>query len=284
MMAPRDTHLGAIMASTFTIDQTDPTTGYRIHGTLTVEEPAPLAPFRLGVDFPPTMAEGHRELFPNYRYRGLFSDGPWTDLNPLLDDEPADVLPHVSAKTLTGLGGFLDVLERDVWLTYWHEPMGNIEPAAYRANAETVAEVVAGHPNGHRVLLQGPCLTRYWIDPAPGQGQGDPDDWWYDGATAFFNDCYTGGAIYRTPQNMFDLTIEYAVSKGVPWAVRELGGRRIASDTNGHERANWLSALVEYAVEEDCLAMAWFCKGDTGHLENYPAELAEWQGLLTDYA
>lgn len=275
------------MSATFAIDQTDPATGWRIHGSLTVDEPAPPTPtLRLGVDFPPTMAAAHRELFPNSRYRRLFSDGNWSELPAMLAQEPSEVLAHVSAKqhTLASLYDLLDVLERDIWLTYYHEPMGNVAPADYRATAATVAAQIAAHPNGHRVLLNGPNLTRYWIDPAPSQGQGNPDDFWYDGATAFFNDCYTGGAQYRTPSNMFDLTVQYAASKGVPWAVPELGGQRIASDTNGSVRAVWLRDLVEYADTHGCLAMAWFCKGTTGHLENYPNELTAWQELLDVYA
>jgi hypothetical protein len=275
------------MSAVFTIDQTDNATGYRVHGTLTIEEPAPPAPpFLLGVDFPPSMAAAHRTLFPNYRYRRLFADTTWAELPAMLAQEPAEVLAHVSAKqhTEASLDGLLDGLERDIWLTYYHEPMGNVTPATYRTTAAAVAAQIAAHPNGHRVLLNGPNLTRYWIDQAAGQGQGNPNDFWYDGANAFFNDCYTGGALYRTPSNMFDNTIAYAESRGVPWAVPELGGQRIASDTEGSVRAQWLRNLVDYAADHGCLAMAWFCKGTTGHLENYPAELAAWQELLTDYA
>lgn len=277
---------------TITLDHTDPQTGYRVHGSLTIDPPPPppppAPPLRLGVDFPPFEATAHRGFFPNYRYRALFADPTkgedWSDLSAPVAAEPAGVLVHPSAKTVNGLSDFLDALNRDIYLTYWHEPMGDIDPADYRTNAEAVADIIRDHPNGHRVLLQGPCLTRYWIDPAPGQGQGDPEDWWYDGATAFFNDCYTGGTQYRTPANMFDTTISFAAAKSVPWAVRELGGRRITSDVNGSVRAQWLRDLVQYAEEHDCRAMAWFCNGATGHLENYPAELAAWQQLLSEHA
>lgn len=174
---------------------------------------------------------------------------------------PADCVLHVGWKDDVGLiGPWLAAAppERRYWLTWWHEPMGDMTPAAYRASAGELAELLADHPRRHQVLGHGPVVTRYWLD----QAGGDPADWWYPGATMYGTDCYTGGARYRPPAEMFGSAARAARERGVPWLVPEWGSERVSGDTTGAGRAAWIRDCVAWLREQrDCLAVAWWHVG-----------------------
>lgn len=107
---------------------------------------------------------------------------------------PPECIPHVSWKAdVNRLTAWLDGLTRPVFLTWYHEPMGDVTPLTYRTTAAKIAGMLAAHPNGFNVLGHGPILTRYWLD----EGNGNPLDYWYDGATFFGIDWYEPTTTYK---------------------------------------------------------------------------------------
>ncbi|MEU1762871.1 hypothetical protein [Micromonospora sp. NPDC005652] len=97
---------------------------------------------------------------------------------------PSDCIVHVSWKDdIEQFAGWLNGLARPVYLTWYHEPMGDVAPATYRAKAARVSQIIAAHRNRRLVLGHGPITTRYWLD----EGRGNPTDWWYPGATRFWS-------------------------------------------------------------------------------------------------
>jgi hypothetical protein len=170
-------------------------------------------------------------------------------------DDPAQIGPWLSAAPAN---------TAPFYLTWWHEPHGDISPADYRAGASKVLDILADHPRRDLVLGFGPAVTRYWlIDKG-----GNPADWWVDGMTAYFEDAYndtlTNMTRYLSPAEQFTKVRDFARSKGVPWGVREWGKKRIASDTTGQGRCAAMRADVEWChAQGDCLGMAWWNFGDT---------------------
>lgn len=205
--------------------------------------------------------------FPGIRYhRDFGADGPDSDTltEPPSHSStkqtlaPASCVMHVSWKDDPNLlDAWLSAAppERRYWLTWHHEPMGDVAPATYRASAVRFSEILATHPRRQQVLGHGPIVTRYWLDNAGG----NPADWWYPGATLYGGDCYTGGAAYLTPEEMFGGTAQAARDRGVPWMVPEWGGERIPSDPTGAGRAAWIRDCADYLREQpDCLAAGWW--------------------------
>ena len=170
---------------------------------------------------------------------------------------------------------WLNQLDRPVYLTYWHEPMGDIGPALYRERAAAMARMIQQHPNGGLVLRNGPCLTRYWISQ-PGT---DVEDWWYDGANAFFADSYGGGERYMRPDEMFGKIASTAQAFEVPWGVPEFGST-IPTGTTDADRANWAFMCADWINDQpDCLGIGWFCV-DAWHLEGTPNTQRTWAEVL----
>ncbi|MFI1194076.1 hypothetical protein ACH4T9_12575 [Micromonospora sp. NPDC020750] len=223
---------------------------------------------------------------PGLRYmRDFGKDGPDADSLPELPAHgagkmatPASCLIHVSWKDdVEQLAGWLDGLTRPVYLTWWHEPMGDITPAEYRAAGKHMAEIIAGHPNRRLVLGNGPIVTRWWLD----QGGGNPADWWYDGATFYGVDCYNDSKVkYRTPAEMFGSAARVARDRGVPWLVPEFGVERTTTDKDGSGRAK---ALREHAAwlrqQRDCLAVGWWNIGG-GIIAGLEPEQSVWRDVL----
>lgn len=116
-----------------------------------------------------------------------------------LADMPATTIPHVSWKTdVSRLSAWLDGLDRPIYLTWYHEPMGDVTPADYRAAASQIQTIIDRHPNGHYVIGHGPIVTRWWLD----EGKGNPLDWWYPGATFYGIDWYEPTTTYKGAPNM----------------------------------------------------------------------------------
>lgn len=174
--------------------------------TLDVTEPAqpepPAPPFRLGMEGP--NGQPTRDIVAQYAPRYMRDFGAKINGESLpsltdhgtgkLADMPLTCIPHVSWKTdVMRLGPWLDGLTRPVYLTWYHEPMGDVSPATYRNTASKITTILAGHPNAHLVLGHGPIITRYWLD----EGKGDPMDWWYPGANIYGIDWYEPNTSYK---------------------------------------------------------------------------------------
>ncbi|WFE41967.1 hypothetical protein [Micromonospora sp. WMMD998] len=195
--------------------------------------------------------------FPNLRYMRDFgvkrSGEPLPSLTAhgagKFADMPGNCVAHVSWKTdVERLGPWLDGLARPVYLTWYHEPMGDVVPAAYRSTAARVSQIVAAHRNRRWVLGHGPIVTRYWLD----EGGGNPTDWGYPGMTHYGVDCYSQDrASYWPASRMFGVALGKvrAAYPGVRLWVPEYGRVRTTADNTGAGRAQavrsdmaWLTA------------------------------------------
>jgi hypothetical protein len=226
--------------------------------TVTVVEKSPLL---LGATGQPNDTASTFSTFPGIRYFRDFGQSSGSTLTPhgtgKLALAPANSVPHVSWKgPVEALGPWLNGAARPYYLTWHHEPMGDMAPAVYRAEAGKITQILASHPKRHLILGHGPIVTRYWLD----QADGDPVDWWYLGATFYGTDCYNGSStMYRTSQQMLGPGIAAARRFGVPWMVPEWGIERIGSDASGSGRAQAMRDQIAYARQQpDCLGVAWW--------------------------
>lgn len=201
-----------------------------------------------------------------------------------LAQAPAGCVAHVSWKDdVEALGPWLAAApdDRRYFLTWHHEPMGDVTPAAYRSNAGKIPQILAGHPKAHLVLGHGPVVTRYWLE----QAGNDAADWAYPGMTFFAGDCYNGStSTYRNATQMFGSTATAARRFNVPWLVPEYGIERITSDTTGSGRAQIMRDHIAWARSQgDCLAIAWWNIGGD-RITNVEPEQGTWRQLLQEQA
>lgn len=207
-----------------------------------------------------------------------------TELTPhgtgKLAQAPAACVAHVSWKDdVEALGPWLSAApgDRSYYVTWHHEPMGDMTPAAYRSSAGKIPQILAGHPKAHLVLGHGPVVTRYWLEQ-PGNSAAD---WAYPGMTFFGGDCYNGStSFYRTPAQMFGSTATAARSFGVPWLVPEYGIERITTDGSGAGRAQTMRDHIAWArTQPDCLAIGWWNIGGD-RITGLEPEQTAWRELL----
>jgi len=191
------------------------------------------------------------------------------------------VIPHVSFKdtpTVAMVSGWMDGIPPGVraYLTFHHEPEGDLPPEVYAAGWTTLGQAVAAHPNRDRVTLVG-VLGSY----AELHGKGPWQTWWTGVEQVMGWDMYVpvGSASYPTPATFFAPLITAAHGAGVPWMVPELGSPILAGDTGGARYAAWLTACVAYLRTAGCVAVSvWDTNGGNG--VNYTltgAPLAAWQ-------
>ena len=218
-------------------------------GNVTTSSRTLSVPTLVGVDAP-TGAEWTTAMgtFPGVGYwRDFGVDGPDADSLPELPSmaagkfstAPAWSIPHLSWKDdVEQLAGWLDGLNRPIYLTWYHEPMGDVTPANYRATAVRVTQILAAHPKRRLVLGHGPIVTRYWLD----EGGGNPADWAYPGMTHYGVDCYQdtpAAGSYWQVAKMFGVAFGKvrAAFPGVRLWVPEYGITKLSSDSSGAGRA-----------------------------------------------
>jgi hypothetical protein len=194
-------------------------------------------------------------------------------------DAPTAVM-HVSWKDdVAQLGGWLDGLSRPVYLTWYHEPMGDVAPATYRATAARVTQIVAAHPRRRYVLGHGPIVTRYWLD----EGAGNPTDWGYPGMTHYGIDCYsrdTGS--YWTPFRMFGVAFGKvrAAYPGTRLLVPEYGLVRTTTDSTGAGRAKAMRDHVTWLRQQPNVdAIAYWNNWAEYQISGLPLESDAWRAL-----
>lgn len=193
------------------------------------------------------------------------------------------VIPWVSFKDWTSdtaataaVNGWLTKIPGDigeVWLTYHHEPEGDLNPGEYRRRWATLARTVRAHKSSNRVKLV-PIHTLYpsrhkiwdryrtdwtqwtgiWQQWAPttasGAYVGDYMGW----------DCYQEitAAGYEDPGVFFRHPIGAAHTVGVPLVIPELGAVRTADDPTGLGRAGWINDCLRHLAGYDVQAVNWW--------------------------
>jgi hypothetical protein len=201
------------------------------------------------------------------------------------------VTPWVSFKDWASDGTAATALKRwltdmpgdvpSVYLTYHHEPQGNLDPRDYRRRWNMLANTVRTHRNSDRVVLvpidvlypsRRKIWDRYssdwtkwvgiWQQWAPtdsaGRYVGDLMGW----------DCYleTTATRYESPESFFRVPIGAAHTMGVPLAIPELGAIRTPSDLTGAGRAEWISSCLTYLAQHDTKIVSWWhATGSAGH-------------------
>lgn len=164
------------------------------------------------------------------------SDMRWRSIAP-------DALIHVSYKdNVEQLNTWLNTLNREVLITWYHEPHGDVDPATYRRNAERMVAIINRHPRRHLVLGNGPIVTRFWLDEG-----NNPDQFRYKGLTFFGLDPYNGKNMtrYRSSDEMYGRGFDTATRWDVPVVIGEIGAELIPGDT-GAGRA---MAIRQWAVD-----------------------------------
>lgn len=177
----------------------------------------------------------------------------WPELPPhnggKFGDAP-DAAMHVSWKDdVEQLTTWLDGVNRPVYLTWWHEPMGDVAPVTYRATAARVSQIVSAHPKKRYVLGHGPIVTRYWLD----EDQGDPRVWAYPGMTHYGIDCYSRDTVaYWPASRMFGAAFAKVrtAQPGVRLLVPEYGLTRTAGDATGEGRARAIRDHVAWLRQQ----------------------------------
>ncbi len=159
------------------------------------------------------------------------------------------------------------------YLTYHHEPQGDLNPNEYRRRWRIVADVVRAHRNAARVKLvpidvlypsRRKIWDRYrtdwtqwtgiWQQWAPtdraGRYLGDYMGW----------DCYLEitATTYERPERFFATPIGAAHTLGVPLVIPELGAIRVPSDDSGMQRAAWINNCLLYLAAQDCRLVNWW--------------------------
>jgi hypothetical protein len=176
----------------------------------------------------------------------------------------------------TALTRWCDSLPDDVaevWLTYHHEPEGDLPPDVYRARWAVTAKTVRGHRNAARVRL----VPIHSLWPAVHKvGDRYNKDWtkwvgvWQQWAPtgpdgAYLGDlmgwdCYvdTAAVRYPDPGRFFAVPVGAAGQAGVPLVVPELGTPLLPGDPGGVGRGLWIRDCLTYLREVGVLAVNWW--------------------------
>jgi len=178
--------------------------------------------------------------------------------------------------------------DRDVYWSYIHEPEDDIErgeytAGQYRAAFRRVAEIATrdGGANLHATLIM-MCWTiglsgRDWTDYYAGA----------DVVDVFAFDCYNWAGrqgYYVDPAQLFARVVEFTAARGKPWGIAEVGSIKVASDTTGAERAEWLRAVARHLDSNGPLFVNYFdVKLKTDYrLLDVPSQEA-WREVVTTY-
>lgn len=63
---------------------------------------------------------------------------------------------------------------------------------------------------------------------------------------------------YATPESILDNVVRVSKEAGKPWALAELGSRKVPSDTTGSKRAAWLNAIAAYSRKNGAVFVTYF--------------------------
>lgn len=161
----------------------------------------------------------------------------------------------------------------EVWLTYHHEPEGDIDPREFRRRWVKLAATVKAHRNRPRIKIV-PIHTlypsrhkigdRFNVDQSTWVGTWQ---WWAptDATGAYVGDymgwdCYleTNATVYEAPERFFRIPVGAATAAGVPLVVPELGAVPLSGDSTGTGRARWITDCLTVLRLLDCQAVLWW--------------------------
>lgn len=183
-----------------------------------------------------------RELLPDLVPAAVFQDWP--------DD--ASVQQRVTA--------WLDDVDAGCRLTWRHEGDRKREdPTVYRRRWYLLAQWVTEHPNGHYVTLV-PTQTYQWtMANAAGKGRGDWSKF-YTGIGIPGVDVYANSweAGYPDPGAFLAPLWRYRDTIGQALEFPEFGAARVAADTDGQRRADWLYQCTQIMREQGVTAVAYW--------------------------
>lgn len=246
----------------------------------------------VGLNAQSTDYPSHFSAFPKTALCRVFG-GVGSGIPPWSGDKlsvlPMSIIPHVSFKDwqddCAAVKRWLDQMPpssvlRQVWLTYQHEPEGDMTPQEYRRRWAVLAAAVAAHPNAARVILV-PIQTLQWtVNTAADKGQGDPFTWWAGVGHAAGMDCYVDSwaSAYPDPARFIAPAVRLAAGVGRPLVVPELGVIRLKGDESGVRRAAWIRAVCQALRLAGCEAVSWWCAPGANdrdfHLSDAPSAQA----------
>lgn len=238
----------------------------------------------VGVNCQPTDYPQHFDQLPKARICRVFA-GPGQGLpdwsGSVLPTLPGHVIAHVSFKDwrddCRDLVAWMDAMPaparqlgglpvRPVWLTYHHEPEGDMTPGEYRRRWQIMAAALDGHPKRAWVALV-PIQTLQWtVNPL--KGGGDPFTWWAGVGDYAAMDCYVDSwaATYPAARAFLAPLARLARGVGRQPVVPELGSVRLAGDADGTRRARWITEVAAALRAIGCAQMSWWCApGSNGH-------------------
>lgn len=268
LLAINDTRISTRELVLFNDNVEDQSSGFYIGFTDPVD-PVPQEPVTMLLGMEGTNGQVTQQIVAEYApqyMRNFGSDGGDADTLPELGNkftgkwfDAPNVIMHTSWKDdVSELTTWLDDLDRDIYISWWHEPHGDVAPATFRTTCETMVSIINAHANKARILGNGPIVTRYWLD----EGGGDPTDWGYNGMTFYGIDCYSQDANnYWTPQQMFGPAFSKVRTAypGLKLMVPEYGIIRTNSDTTGNGRAAAIKSHIRWLrTQPDVLAAAYF--------------------------
>jgi hypothetical protein len=233
----------------------------------------------LGMTSKPSEHNAMMQRFPTIAYTAEFGpDGNDADTLPELGNFNAGKYANTGVVPATlSVSWKDDVNQLDGWLTsygqagkppirlhWWHEPHGDMTPAAYRSTAAVAVDILADHPYRHLIIGFGPVVTRWWMI----NDSGNLDDWWVNGmdhyAVDIYNDNDNNALVgYRSPQSWGVKIRDYCAAKGISWGVREWGKKKGTWDTSGAGRLAAIRADVDWCAANGCRYMGWWNFGDT---------------------
>jgi hypothetical protein len=244
---------------------------------------------RFGATALPGQTAATVAAFPKLRYMRDFGRDTDSDRLPELPphatgkwlQKPPGCLLHVSWKDdVEELKTWLDGLQEDIWLTVWHEPMGDVTPTQYRTNAQRALDIIAGHRNGHFVARVGPVVTRYWLVSKGG----NPADWWMPGFNLYGIDVYNDHkSVYRDSVDLFAAAFDKVrhALPGVQLCVPEFGLALLPGD-DGTVRSQMMRSHVAWLRRQpDLLAVGWWDIGGNRITGKEP-EQGVWRTVLEE--
>ncbi len=184
----------------------------------------------------------------------------WKNYNLDLVDQWLDAMPSA------------DVLPM-VYATWMHEPEPKgVNPAEYKKNITAIYNRIQAHANVDRVLF-GPVLTRQWTENTAGRNYTmyDPGIGDFIGCDMYAN---TWENKYPTPEEFTRYFGRHVASNGKdrPMWVPELGAVKMAGDSDGSQRAKWITEVLAALYEWGCEVVIWWNDMGTPSANNEPRD------------
>lgn len=237
---------------------------------------------RIGINAEPTALAATIAAFPGMASCRVFAPPgaglpPWTNV-AITTLTRHGITPWISVKDWVGdkaLTAWLTAMPAnisDIWLTYHHEPEGDLPASDYRRNWIAFARTVRSHRNASRIKLipihslyparhkatdtytsddtQWVGVFQRWSPVDKRRYVGDYMGW----------DCYleANSTGYESPATLFRIPIAAAAYYGVPLVIPELGALRVETDKTGTGRAAWITGCLNHLAANNTVAVNWW--------------------------